>query len=352
MTDLFPILSIVSSLGFLLAGGNILFLSVMYLLYRQSVIFKITGVMMLLVDYVSLVLVFLALLYNDGSELLIPASIVLYGIGMVFSYLIIFYLSKKFVTPLNKAVKTSNEIGHGDLTGEFMDNDSRRKDEIGILENSHKNMLKFLKPVITSTNNFTEHLIKVSQDLASSSEEVSASSEELSSIAHEISNVSHQQSESVKKSIEELKEFNLKFNNKLKGIESTSAIINSIHENIAILSLNASIEAARSGEYGRGFAVVADNIRKLSDETKSSMTAIDSNIKDVIVTINNMMESLFNNFQSIDNNANQYSIQSDEVESATNQQTSILEEISLTAQSLATLSMELGQVSNKFKVTK
>lgn len=63
----------------------------------------------------------------------------------------------------------------------------------------------------------------------------------------------------------------------------TLDIINQIAESINLLSLNASIEAARAGDSGKGFAVVAQEIGKLANSTKNSL----NNVNNIVSRVQN-----------------------------------------------------------------
>ncbi len=79
---------------------------------------------------------------------------------------------------------------------------------------------------------------------------------------------------------------------KVEGIRNIIKIIRKIANQSNILSMNASIEAAHSGEAGRGFAVVADEIRSLSTTSEANARKIDEAIRSIITSIVETKKSL------------------------------------------------------------
>ena len=97
-----------------------------------------------------------------------------------------------------------------------------------------------------------------------------------------------------------------KMANGVEGDVNTAIeVVNKISGNASrsnMLALNASIEAARSGEFGRGFAVVANQMGQLAKDSGGSATAI----KETLNNITNHLTTIISSIKDANNVAREH----------------------------------------------
>ena len=150
----------------------------------------------------------------------------------------------------------------------------------------------------TETQRATEDVVMMGTMIEDTSTQV----ENLNRTAVEMSNASA----SARDALEELNHINEKAiesieviyqqthttNESALKIKDVTELIASIAEETNLLSLNASIEAARAGDAGKGFAVVASQIQKLAEQSNASTKKIDDIIHTLLMDSENAVHTM------------------------------------------------------------
>ncbi len=99
----------------------------------------------------------------------------------------------------------------------------------------------------------------------------------------------------VEKGVSSAKEIGAMFNllrEKTSKVVGITGSIRDVSDRTNILAINASIEAARAGNFGRGFRIIADEVRTLAGQTGDFAKQIDTSLGDFSEAVNAMTKRM------------------------------------------------------------
>ncbi|NFS06557.1 methyl-accepting chemotaxis protein [Clostridium botulinum] len=164
-----------------------------------------------------------------------------------------------------------------------------------------------------------DKLRTMSGNLEDNLSEISATIEELAASASQIHTNEQDLNQEINKIIAVSEEIN-----------EISSFIKEIADETKMLGLNAAIEAARAGEAGKGFGVVAKEIRRLSEQSKSTVPKI----KELTDNIKIKVEDVSKKSQSSLVSSQEQAAASEEITAGIEEITSMSEELNTIAQKL------------------
>lgn len=254
------------------------------------------------------------------------------AIVVLIAIIISFIMGRRLMRPLVKVSTIIEDIANGNIEADFSVV-KESNDEIGLIIEKMKELTQSLGSIVGKIRNSSDTMSSNSYELNDTSSQTLAANNEISKAVEDVAEGSTGMAASISKINENLLEMSNEtkdinesvneirnqttavqdsskiMNDKIKSMQDSShkmdegisaiskrietvnttvdkvsnivSVIEEISSETNLLSLNASIEAARAGDAGKGFAVVAQEIRVLSDNTNTEL----ENIKQIISSL-------------------------------------------------------------------
>lgn len=254
------------------------------------------------------------------------------AIVVLIAIIISFIMGRRLMRPLVKVSTIIENVANGNIEADFSVV-KESNDEIGLIIEKMKELTQSLGSIVGKIRNSSDTMSSNSYELNDTSSQTLAANNEISKAVEDVAEGSTGMAASISKinenllemsnetkdinaSVDEIKNQTVAvqdsskiMNDKIKSMQDSShkmdegisaiskrietvnttvdkvsnivSVIEEISSETNLLSLNASIEAARAGDAGKGFAVVAQEIRVLSDNTNTEL----ENIKQIISSL-------------------------------------------------------------------
>lgn len=280
---------------------------------------------------------------RSGVEITILAVI-----SLIVSIIIATVFGRRIAKNIQQTVIEMDKFSEGNLHTHLQ---FKTKDEFAHLAKSFNSMSQKLRLMMKQVGNSSEQVAATSEQLTASSMEVTQATEVVTASIHDIAqgidqqdtltsdvrnlsahilkkmndistsihNVNHATVETknmasigrssvhdVTEQMNEISANTSELNTRVQDLDDNTAaivkavnVIKSIATQTNLLAINASIEAARSGEHGKGFAVVAEEVRKLADESNLAAGDIEKVVAQITDSTRVIEEDMVNSNDSV-----------------------------------------------------